>query len=59
MDQLTHHVRRTNWQRIITECLQRPAGVMAKQWEAEMQRRSKHPWPTKVSVGFDVYCKSV
>ena len=35
MDQLTHNVRRTNWQDIITECQQRPANVTAKQWLAE------------------------
>ena len=35
MDQSTHDVRQTRWLNIITECLQRPASITAKQWLAD------------------------
>ena len=49
MDQLTHNVRRTNWQGIITECQQRPANVTAKQWLAEngIKEKSYYYWLRK------------
>lgn len=49
MDQLTHNVRRTNWQGIITECQQRPADVTAKQWLADngIKEKSYYYWLRK------------
>ena len=49
MDQLTHNVRRTNWQGIITECQQRPAGITAKQWLADngIKEKAYYYWLRK------------
>ena len=36
MDQLTHTVRSSRWKDIILRCQDRPVGMNAKQWIAEM-----------------------
>ena len=49
MDQSTHDVRRNSWLNIITECLQRPADVTAKQWLAEngIKEKAYYYWLRK------------
>ena len=35
MDKITHEVRIANWQNIITQCQNRPAGMSANKWLTE------------------------
>jgi hypothetical protein len=41
MDRSTHDVRQISWFSIITECLQRPTNVSAKQWLADNDVKGK------------------
>jgi hypothetical protein len=49
MDQLTHDIRRANWQNIITQCRERPSNISVRQWLADngIKEKAYYYWLRK------------
>lgn len=50
MDKCTHEVRKQYWKNIISQCLQRPEGMTAKQWldENNICEQTYYHWLKKI-----------